>query len=269
MNVMNSYPKNFDPAKYLGIDGGDPEEDEDPWFAWCCGQDARFPRDFARFCWWHFADALDTFVTWERLGGEWPHYLVGCGELAQARFRKELEFRFGQVQRAVGNALATQPFLFESLILTEFQGDEEEKKFLVQTACAYSIKCFDEGIFGLFENDSVKSAQAFSYALRALELAHEYRNAGTNGGVGELAKQLARSELARNAAIAKLQVDPKQSEKRFVFDCWSAWKNDPMKYKSKAAFARDMLEKCDALMSVQVIERWCREWESGSTTPAE
>ena len=36
------------------------------------------------------------------------------------------------------------------------------------------------------------------------------------------------------------------------------------RYKSKAAFARDMLEKCEHLTSTKKIEDWCREWNDPS-----
>jgi len=54
---------------------------------------------------------------------------------------------------------------------------------------------------------------------------------------------------------------PKQQEKSFVKDCWLEWKKDPSRYKSKAAFARDMLEKCEHLTSTDKICRWCNAWE--------
>jgi hypothetical protein len=69
------------------------------------------------------------------------------------------------------------------------------------------------------------------------------------------------SGLARKARNASLESDPKQSEKRFVRQCWQAWIETPSRYRSKAAFARDMLEKCQHLTSSKVIEDWCREWE--------
>jgi hypothetical protein len=72
---------------------------------------------------------------------------------------------------------------------------------------------------------------------------------------------IAVSSVARKARLAGLQNDPKQTEKKFVRSCWLAWKINPKRYRSKAAFARDVLTKCEHLQSAKVIEDWCREWE--------
>lgn len=66
---------------------------------------------------------------------------------------------------------------------------------------------------------------------------------------------------AVNAAIVRWQTDPRHSEKKFIQECWREWKRNPNQYKSKAAFARDMLEKCEHLVSSKIIEDWCRDWE--------
>jgi len=58
---------------------------------------------------------------------------------------------------------------------------------------------------------------------------------------------------------------PKQKEKSFIKDCWLEWKKDPSRYKSKAEFARDMLEKCDHLTSTDKICRWCNLWDKELT----
>lgn len=57
---------------------------------------------------------------------------------------------------------------------------------------------------------------------------------------------------------------PKSKEKDFVFDCWKSWQDKPGQYKSQAAFARAMLEKCEHLESQKVIEDWCRAWKKGN-----
>lgn len=66
---------------------------------------------------------------------------------------------------------------------------------------------------------------------------------------------------AINAALARWEKDPKKIEKTFVNECWQEWRENLSKYKSKAAFARDMLTKCESLTSQKIIEDWCREWE--------
>lgn len=64
-----------------------------------------------------------------------------------------------------------------------------------------------------------------------------------------------------NAVMAKLSRDPKQQAKTAVYGCWQQWQNDPMQYRSKSAFARDMLDAYSLLQSQKKIEDWCREWE--------
>jgi hypothetical protein len=71
----------------------------------------------------------------------------------------------------------------------------------------------------------------------------------------------ARRRLGYEASIEKLKHDPKQREKQFVRECWNEWQKTPGSYKSKASFARDMLNKCEHLVSVKKIEDWCRQWE--------
>ena len=73
--------------------------------------------------------------------------------------------------------------------------------------------------------------------------------------------RLQKQNQAKKAVREKLKRDPKQKEKRFVFTCWQEWQNSPERYSSKVAFSRDMLDKCDHLISNKKIEDWCREWE--------
>lgn len=80
----------------------------------------------------------------------------------------------------------------------------------------------------------------------------------------------ARKLFAYEAAIARIKRDPKQKEKAFVRECWERWAlKGESSYKSKAAFARDMLDKCEHLESQKKIEDWCREWEKTGTQPAQ
>ncbi|MEB3098814.1 hypothetical protein VCS63_23460 [Achromobacter sp. D10] len=73
--------------------------------------------------------------------------------------------------------------------------------------------------------------------------------------------QEARRQIALQGALSRLQNDPRQREKQFIKDCWREWKNDPSRYASKAAFARDMLTKCSHLQSSKKIEDWTRQWD--------
>lgn len=71
--------------------------------------------------------------------------------------------------------------------------------------------------------------------------------------------------IALLGAHAKLATDPKQKVKALVREFWNEWKKQPDRYKGKAAFARDMLDKFENLESQRVIERWCKEWGSVPT----
>ena len=78
--------------------------------------------------------------------------------------------------------------------------------------------------------------------------------------------------IAIRAVKKRLENDPKQLEKSYVFQCWHDWQKSKTpeipkgNYKSKAAFAKDMLSKYENLESSAVIERWCREWEKSHST---
>lgn len=80
-----------------------------------------------------------------------------------------------------------------------------------------------------------------------------------------LAGELRDSARGRFNSQKRLKNDPKQLEKFAVYECWQLWRKAPERYKSKAAFARDMLSKFESLESQRVIERWCLEWESESS----
>lgn len=69
------------------------------------------------------------------------------------------------------------------------------------------------------------------------------------------------AERARLKAVLKHANDPRQQEKSFIYSCWQSWQAKPDSYKYKAAFAKDMLAKCEHLTSQKKIEDWCRDWE--------
>jgi hypothetical protein len=69
---------------------------------------------------------------------------------------------------------------------------------------------------------------------------------------------------AREYAHERYKKDPKQADKAHVRECWDDWQKKPDRYKSKAAFARDMRDKFQNLESQPVIEGWCRAWERES-----
>lgn len=77
----------------------------------------------------------------------------------------------------------------------------------------------------------------------------------------EVAYQKRVSKFYKNAATKRWESDPKFKDKSFVKNLWLEWKVNPNRYKSKASFARDMLDKVEHLTNTKVIEDWCREWE--------
>ena len=75
---------------------------------------------------------------------------------------------------------------------------------------------------------------------------------------------------ARSGGLAKLANDPKQKAKAMVRECWDEWQKQPDRYKGKASFAHDMLDKFEDLKSQPVIEGWCRTWDKeNATQPAQ
>lgn len=260
------YPTSFDPAEYLGLDDRSIDEDS-TWGKWFRGDEPRFPRQFARYCYWHLDDALHCYVDWNKQY-EWPKEYRGDSDHYQERFREAFAASCQTVSELVDQLWVTQPYAFDSLMFDRFGSPDLDTKFVVQTLSAYCVKCFDDGILALLENSSIKATMAFSFAFKALELVHEYRD-GSKGGseVGtNLIEKQVRSSIGKKGALAKLARDPKQNEKAFVYECWDAWQKKIDSYESKAAFARDMLSKCEYLTSQKKIEDWCREWEARNGT---
>lgn len=86
---------------------------------------------------------------------------------------------------------------------------------------------------------------------------------------------LAESILDHSATMGKyasirLENDPRQQQKKFVYECWCEWQKTPERYKNKTHFANDMLDKfrsddpnenTKSLNSPKVITDWCRGWE--------
>jgi hypothetical protein len=68
-------------------------------------------------------------------------------------------------------------------------------------------------------------------------------------------------DVSIKGAIARHAKNPRQREKSFIRQCWTDWQMKPDAYASKAAFARDMMSKCEHLTSPKVVEDWCREWD--------
>lgn len=128
---------------------------------------------------------------------------------------------------------------------------ESGRKLAAITDALYSMT--PEGVFGMFPyNEDMVNAVIEKNPVDALVMQRI---------VWELLGA-EKSHRARNNANKRHEDDPKQKEKDFVCECWIAWQTEPKQYKSKAAFARAMLDKCEHLTSQKKIEDWCRDWEN-------
>lgn len=127
---------------------------------------------------------------------------------------------------------------------------------IYRTFLIHALIEIDNALIGVF----MDGRGALVAAIEAYEaLSNAMSIASKDKGLQEI-----RRKFAVSGALGKLQNDPKQREKKFVHDCWIRWQSAPNSYKSKAAFARDMLAKCEHLESSKKIEDWCRAWEKKS-----
>jgi len=136
--------------------------------------------------------------------------------------------------------------LEEQALVDELHSDLEQ--------CGLALHCFSSQI----------KDNAGNLNLALIEMLSESKNLAAKSLLKGV--ELQKKALARKGAKAKLFNDPKQQEKTFVLECWLAWQQNPDSYPSQAAFARDMLEKCEALVSQPKIEAWCREWKKSLPT---
>jgi hypothetical protein len=57
--------------------------------------------------------------------------------------------------------------------------------------------------------------------------------------------------------------------KNWVHECWQDWEAGKTHYRSKAAFAKDMMQKQECLTNPAVITKWCSEWKKIELTQNE
>jgi hypothetical protein len=69
-----------------------------------------------------------------------------------------------------------------------------------------------------------------------------------------------RSNLARVAARASVANSPKQAAKAEAFKLWRDWATGKAKYKSGAAFARDVCARFPVIENQKTAERWATQW---------
>lgn len=87
--------------------------------------------------------------------------------------------------------------------------------------------------------------------------------AGTELTAGERAFAVVQAPrvMSSKSHGPRWEKDPKTPQKELAKECWMAWQLKPDSYRSKAAFAIDMLNKYEHLKSARKIEDWCRLWE--------
>lgn len=141
--------------------------------------------------------------------------------------------------------------LFPALRLN---AQDETKLLFQEVLLCYALREIDNAIIGA-DLDGRDAIAAAIEATNALSNAIAIES-------GSEKLQEARRDLAYRGAIARLARDPKQKEKSFIYGCWQKWQQSLSSYPSKAAFARDMLTKCEHLESQKKIEDWCRGWET-------
>ncbi|TAM17601.1 MAG: hypothetical protein EPN62_19875 [Candidimonas sp.] len=139
-------------------------------------------------------------------------------------------------------------------IARKFHADDEMMRQLyVELLCVECLREIDHALVALALNpaDVIESTLI---AKEALDLAK----------ADEVEDEIERKFIirrAKKAVAAKLANDPRQDEKKFIFECWQDWQAGKSQYTGKAAFARDMLTKVEYLTSTKKVEDWCREWE--------
>ncbi len=242
--MKKQYVTNFSPAEYFGCDGADPATG--PWAEWFAGKADFFDPDYAQFVWWHVCEMQLLFCDIGAALGE-P---VGR---SPGEFEASINWHLGLAESHLGGSLQLDnPFAFDSDVSGIHDADGRTSAMIL---LAYAIWCIDRMIDALRVGDAKTAAAAATYGLRALELTHEYRD-----DFPEVKARL-ESKRQRERANARYATDEKQADKNFVRECWHEWQKQPDRYRSKAAFARDVIEKSKHLQSTKVIEDWCREWE--------
>lgn len=135
--------------------------------------------------------------------------------------------------------------------------EPEISQLIAEFYLFHALTEIDNAIIAMQLNDSEGSICAAIEASSALSNAMAIES-------GNEKLQESRREFAYLGAMAKIERDPKQAEKKLVKECWQEWQRDPNRYKGKAAFARDMLDKFEHLTSQKKIEDWCRDWEKSA-----
>lgn len=168
-----------------------------------------------------------------------------------------------------------------------FTGELKYIKSKLEMLCAKFNKSMKQLIKEAQENsvNDIKESNTFSYNSNKIFLGHvcftysefskEYKSMiledAMRGCVNlhnilsmahtAIIAEESKSKLLSNYGKLAHAGSDKEREKLFIKECWNEWQKNPTKYKSKRAFADDMLDKCEHLESQKKITDWCREWE--------
>jgi hypothetical protein len=241
---MPQHIKNFSPAEYFGLDGEDPKHGH--WRDWVSGDDDLFGADYGQFIWWHLSAIMLLFAEIET-------ELRAGKKHSPLSFEKALNDYLSLVEIHSERPLAlVHPFQFET-VYAHLPDRTAKMDMLLQLA--YGVWCVDRLIDALRADDTKVAAMASTYAVRALELVYE------DGSF--LPEEQSRKESKRQSDIARQRHASSEKRKALlqVKECWDRWQVSPNDYKSKAAFARAMLDKFENLESSKYIEDQCRAWE--------
>lgn len=212
---------------------------------WMTQGDSNVSNRFAEMAWFAMREPVSNFLNGAQ--GDKDH------SYAEAELHRCLELVHELAHKSYVDD-PYNPFFFEAYIEDyEIPGNMDgtlpfSGLFLMG---AFTIICVDKTISNLRLNNAQESARYALYIGAALFSMEGF-------------KEPEHSKVARMGGIVRALRSPKSKEKDFVLECWRAWQAKPSQYRGKADFARDMLQKCQHLVSQKKIEDWCRGWERES-----
>lgn len=229
--------KTFTPYEYFGYET--PPKSSD-WWVWVRGEEPNFNKDFARYCWRRLLLVLSEFRGDEKqIQQEWD----------KARHTAEV---------AIKSVKNPSKYAIEPWVFKITKGDSKK---VIQAYVAYTLICFDKGILALKKNDAAKAAEFFMYAGGGIDAVMAYKRFIQHNKSGTSKLERLHKEVSSKGGKNKRDKSPATPEKELIKKCWLDWQKDASIYKSKSAFARDMLKECEHLTNPETISRWCREWE--------
>lgn len=255
--------KAFNPLEYF--EGEQPPDSSD-WDDWIKGKEPTFNQNFALYCWWQVGRVMNDFLDWDKSAKHHAKYIGDPvdGEVDELSGKSKLliqEFNEATsiASLAINSVEHPNEFRIENVIFQEAKGNYRK---VVQSYAAYTLLCFDKAITALKNNDAPIASEYFMYANGGMNIISEYQKTFPGEvNSSDVVKPLSVIEISRKGGRARWENDPRNFEKSQVKECWLAWQSHPNSYKSKAEFARDMLDKYEHLKTEKTITDWCRDWE--------